>query len=108
MHRRTVDNDFDVDQLDRFHFFLSELKNAGIYWMMDMMSSENGTIGDNKPNRWEAKRNLKFKVHFDGYPDAKQAWMNQVSAIYASINPYTHQSILSDPALASVVLVNRK
>ena len=106
MHRRTVDNDFDVDQLDRFHFFLSELKNAGIYWMMDMMSSENGTIGDNKPNRWEETRNLKFKVHFEAYPEAKQAWKDQVAAIYAGINPYTHQSILSDPALASVVLVN--
>ena len=106
MHRRTVDNDFDVDQLDRFHFFLSELKNAGIYWMMDMMSSENGTIGDTKPNRWEETRNLKFRVHFEADPDAKQAWKDQVAAIYASINPYTHQSILSDPALASVVLVN--
>lgn len=106
MHRRTVDNDFDVDQLDRFHFFLSELKNAGIYWMMDMMSSENGTIGDNEANRWEKTRDLKFRVHFDTDPEAKHAWKNQVSAIYASVNPYTHQSILSDPALASVVLVN--
>ena len=106
MHRRTVDNDFDVEQLDRFHFFLSELKNAGIYWMMDMMSSENSTIGDNEPNRWEKKGDLKFKVHFDAYPYAKQAWINQVAAIYTTINPYTHQSILSDPALATIVLVN--
>lgn len=106
MHRRTVDNDFDVEQLDRFHFFLSELKNAGIYWMMDMMSSENGTIGDNMPHRWEEKRDLKFKVHLNTYPEAKQAWKDQVAAIYARVNPYTHQSILSDPALATVVLVN--
>ncbi|WP_312440317.1 hypothetical protein [Janthinobacterium sp.] len=106
MHLRKVDNDFDVEQLDRFHFFLSELKNAGIYWMMDMMSSENGTIGDNEPNRWEGKNDLKFKVHFNAYPEAQQAWRDQVSAIYAAINPYTHQSILSDPALAAVVLVN--
>lgn len=106
MHRRTVDNDFDVEQLDRFHFFLSELKNAGIYWMMDMMSSENGTIGDNEANRWVETRGLKFKVHFNAYPDAKQAWKDQVAAIYATVNPYTHQSILSDPALATVVLVN--
>jgi hypothetical protein len=106
MAKRTVTNSFDPVQLDNFYYLLSALKNAGVYWMLDMMSSENGTLGDNESNRWVSKFNLKLRVNLDSDQVAQQNWRDMVSAIYASNNPYTGMSTLADPALAGVVLVN--
>ncbi|MYM29505.1 hypothetical protein GTP58_14340 [Duganella sp. CY15W] len=106
MHKSKVDNQFDGEQLRRFYKFLAELKAAGIYWVIDMMSSDNGTIGNDKNNRWEGNLNLKFRVQLPSDQAAKDAWKNQVNAIYAAVNPYTQQSTLSDPALIAVNLVN--
>ncbi|WP_373989588.1 hypothetical protein [Duganella sp. BuS-21] len=106
MHGVSVNTQYNAIQLDRFYYLLKQLKNRGIYWMIDMMSSENGSIGDTEANRWVSHQDLKFRVQIPSDEVARQAWKDQVYSIYARINPHTQQSTLSDPALAGVVLVN--
>lgn len=106
MHQMTSDFGYNSTQQNNFYYFLNELKKRGIYWMIDMMTSENGSIGDANSNRFIARQNLKFRVQLDADDAAKNAWKGQVAAIYDTINPHTQQSTLSDPALAGVVLVN--
>lgn len=106
MHLVRNDYAYNGTQLDNFYYLLNELKKRGIYWMIDMMSSENGSIGDNNSNRFVAHQDLKFRVQLAADSEAQNAWKRQVSAIYSSINPYTQMPILNDPALAGVVLVN--
>lgn len=72
MTNRAVDFDFDPVQLDRFYYFLSALKKQGVYWVIDVMTSENGAFGNVLPNRWIEKHNLKVKVHVK--EDAKAHW----------------------------------
>lgn len=104
MLRRDKDFDFDPEQLDRFYYFLAALKREGIYWLMDIMSSENGAIGDVRPHGWIRKHDLKFRVHVD--PVAMAHWKELADRLYARTNPHTGTSVLEDPALAGVVLLN--
>jgi hypothetical protein len=106
MHLVKVDNQVDEVQLARFHALLKKLKDAGIYWVMDLMSSENGTLGDNESNRWVSHKDLKFRVQILSDLAARKAWEDEVQAIYARVNPHTGLSILNDPALIAVNLVN--
>lgn len=106
MHQVKVDNQVDEVQLARFHLLLKKLKDAGIYWVMDLMSSENGTLGDNESNRWVSTKDLKFRVQIPSDLAARKAWEDEVQAIYARVNPHTGLSTLNDPALIAVNLVN--
>lgn len=104
MTNRTVDFDFDPVQLDRFYYFLSALKKQGVYWVIDVMTSENGAIGNVLPNRWIEKHDLKVKVHLDD--EAKAHWRMLVDKLYVPKNPYTGLSLLNDPAMAGMILLN--
>ncbi|MHA4871114.1 hypothetical protein ACXZ1M_25845 [Duganella sp. PWIR1] len=106
MHQMNSDFGYNSTQQNNFYYLLNELKKRGIYWMIDMMTSENGSIGDTNSNRFIAHQNLKFRVQLEADVAAQNAWKGQVSAIYSTINPGTQQPTLSDPALAGVVLVN--
>jgi hypothetical protein len=99
-------NDFDWDpvQLDRFYYFLSALKREGVYWLFDMMSSENGAIGNVVPHRWIQQYNMKFLVQVD--EGVRAHWRAVVDKLYLSRNPYTDLPLLTDPALAGVTMVN--
>lgn len=104
MSGRTASFDFDPEQLDRFHYLLAALKRAGVYWLFDMLSSENGALGGAMAHRWLQRDNLKWRVQFD--PDAQQHWRALVDRLYLPINPYTGISLFADAALAGVILVN--
>jgi hypothetical protein len=104
MTGRNADFDFDPEQLDRFRYLLGALKRAGVYWLFDMLTSENGALGGAMAHRWQPRDNLKWRVHFD--PAAQQHWRSLVDRLYLPVNPYTGASPLADPALAGVILVN--
>ncbi|BCL74678.1 hypothetical protein JHS3_04140 [Jeongeupia sp. HS-3] len=104
MNGRKVDFDYDPEQLDRFFFFQKALKDEGIYWFVDGMTSWNGAKGDVQPDRWAGKYNLKVDVHVD--PAARQHWLSLVQTLYGRVNPYTGKSTLADDALAGVIQVN--
>lgn len=99
----------DDSQLDRFFYYVSELKNNGIYLLVDGLSAPNGGYGDTSLNgyywdRYIDQKKLKFGVYFD--PVAQQHWKDLVQAIYGTVNPYTQKTLLQDPVLSGVVLVN--
>lgn len=99
----TADFDFDPVQLDRLQYFLAALKKEGVYWLFDVMTSENGFYG-NVPDRWAKNLNLKYRIYQD--PVAQKHWKDSVDKLLMLRNPYTGLTILNDPALAGVTLVN--
>lgn len=104
MTGRERDFDYDPDQLDRFHYLLAALKREGVYWMFDIMTSQNGAVGGVRPHRWVDRHRLKLRVHVE--PQARDHWRRLAETLYAAPNPYTGIAPLHDPALALVILVN--
>jgi hypothetical protein len=104
MTGRSGDFDFDRDRLDRLHYFMSQLKANGIYWVIDILDSDNGAYGGIYPHRWIKKHNLRLDFYTD--KDKRDHWLRLTKDIFATRNPYTGVSILEDPALLSVILIN--
>ncbi len=104
MSDRDEDFDFDPEQLDRFRYLMAALKRNGIYWMLDVLTSQNGAIGGVYPHRWDDQHGLKLDVHFDA--GARAHWHRLAEALLAAPNPYTGIAPLDDPALALAILVN--
>jgi hypothetical protein len=103
MEGRRTDFDYDPEQLDRFYYLLGALKRNGIYLILNGLSSDNGGYG-NIAERWIGTKQLHQGVYFD---TEKQAhWKKLMATMYGSTNPYTGMSILKDPALAGLILVN--
>ena len=104
MTGRTGDFDYDPELLDRFRYLMAALKREGIYWIIDVMTSPNGAIGNVQPERWTDRYNLKVELYTSD--DARRHWRRLAETLLATLNPYTGQSPLADPALAALVLVN--
>lgn len=104
MTGRVRDFDYDPEQLDRLHYFLASLRKAGIRWLIDAATSDNGAYGNVLPHRWINRHDIKVRVHID--QDVQEHWRRMVTSLYGRINPYTGSSILADSALFGVVLFN--
>lgn len=104
MSERDKDFDFDPVQLDRFHYLMAALKKNGVYWMIDILSSQNGAIGGVYPHRWDDKHNLKMRLHVE--EAAKAHWQKLAKKLLATKNPYTGLAPAKDPALALVITTN--
>jgi len=104
MSGREQDFDLDQTQLDRFFRFVAALKEEGIYWVIDGLTSDNGAYGDADRNRWKKKHNLKRDLLFDA--KAQAHWTRLTTDLWGRKNPYTGLSTLQDTALLGVILVN--
>ncbi|MDN5936426.1 MAG: beta-galactosidase, partial [Nitrosospira sp.] len=104
MTGQSKDFDFNQVQLDRLHYLLAQLKANGIYWVIDLLDSDNGAYGGVYPHRWVKKHNLRLDFYTD--EDKRNHWLRLVKDIFASRNPYTETSTLQDPALLGVILIN--
>jgi hypothetical protein len=100
---------FDPVQLGRLHALLAFLKNEGIYWMFDGLSSSKGgfsnSIVDKNKDQWAPSPfDVKTGVYIsDMY---REHYKELVRKLFLTVNPHTHLSIIDDPALAGVILVN--
>jgi hypothetical protein len=103
MNRRTADLEADPVQLRRLHHLLHRLRAAGVYYMLNLISSDNGAYG-NVYERWRPQKGLIARMYTE--PEAMAHWKAWVRRVYASPNPFTGQTILQDPALAGVALLN--
>lgn len=104
MSNKKVDFSFDLEQLDRWFYFLAALKREGIYWLMDGMTSSNGALGNVYPHRWIPKYNLLERVYYE--EQIQEHWKEMVRKILMVKNPYTGIETIKDPALIGIVLVN--
>ncbi|ADI29146.1 cellulase family glycosylhydrolase [Methylotenera versatilis] len=103
MEGRKVDFDYNPEQLDRFQYLISALKSNGIYLILNGLSNDNGGYG-NITERWLGKKQLHQGIYFDAEKQAH--WKKLMATMYGSVNPYTGMSILKDPTLAGLILVN--
>ena len=103
MEGRQKDFDFSHEQLDRFYYLLAQLKNNGIYYLLNGLSNDNGAYGD-VAERWISKKGMISGVYFDVEKQAH--WKKLIEKMYGSTNPYTGVATLKDPAFAGMILVN--
>lgn len=104
MTRRTRDFDFDPEQFDRLQYLMAELKAAGIYWLVDGLTSNNAAYGDAPANRYQSRHRAKWDV-LTG--DAGfEHWATLVDRLWGARNRYTGTVPLADPAMLGVILVN--
>ncbi len=104
MTNRSKDFDFDPEQLDRLHYLLSQLKAAGIYWIVDGMTSDNGAWGNVQPHRWVTKYRARMDVLTE--PKGFAHWATLVERLWGAKNPYTGIAPMQDPAMLGMILVN--
>lgn len=103
MTGRVKDFDFNPEQFDRFHYLLAALRREGIYYILNGLSSDNGAYG-NVDQRWLNQRGLKRRLFFD-YA-AQTHWKDLMRHMLGATNPYTGTTVLDDPALAGLIMVN--
>ncbi|MFA5983232.1 MAG: hypothetical protein WC782_04370 [Methylococcaceae bacterium] len=103
MEGRKQDLDFDPVQLDNFHYLLSVLKQQGIYYILNGLSSDNAAFG-NVDERWVDQQHAKLRVFYD--LEMQNHWKLLMGKMLASVNPYTGTSTLNDAALAGIIMVN--
>lgn len=104
MTSRFKDFDFDPEQFDRLHYLLAQLKAAGIYWIVDGLTSDNAAWGDVRPHRWVKKYRTKMDVLTD--PKAFAHWATLIERLWGAKNPYTGIAPMHDPAMLGMILVN--
>ncbi len=104
MQGRNKDFDVDPDGLARLHGLLAQLKEAGIYWLVDGMTSDNGGYGDVGPNRYVRKHDTKVDALLTS--DGFDHWAQLVDVIWGVKNPHTGLAPLADPAMLGIILVN--
>ncbi len=104
MKDKNEDFAYDVEEMDKMHYFLSALKREGIYWIVDGMTSDNASYGGVFPHRWVKKHHVLARIYTD--PLAQQHWRDQVERLLGKVNPYTGKSTLHDEALMGVLMVN--
>lgn len=103
MENRVNDFDFSPTQLENLYYLLAQMKKAGIYYIMDVITSGNGGYG-NLSKRWVDTKYLGKRVFIDD--EAQAHWKKMVDKLFNSVNPYTGTTLLKDPALAGLILVN--
>lgn len=103
MESRKQDFDYNPEQLDRFYYLVAALKRNGMYLILNGLSNGNGGYG-NVDERWLGKKGLHQRLYFEA--EAQAHWKKLISTMYGAVNPYTGMTILKDPVLAGVILVN--
>ncbi|MRW93042.1 hypothetical protein GJ699_23875 [Duganella sp. FT80W] len=104
MSGRLTDFDFNPTVVDRIQYLLYALKNAGIYYVLNGLSSENAAYG-NIPQRWLNSKNAKLRMYYD--TTMQDHWKKMVTLMLATPNPYNNKTpIFADPAFAGLILVN--
>lgn len=104
MTGRKGDFDYDPVAFDRLHYLMAKLKSAGIYWIVDGMTSDNGAYGNVQPHRWVNRYRLKERLYYDA--SALEHWKRLVTSVWGRVNPYIGLAPMNDPAMLGMILVN--
>ncbi len=103
MDGQLQDFGYRQDTLDRFRYFMAVLKQNGIYWIVDGLTSNAGALGG-MTDRWGTEGRLKLKTHVENA--AFGHWLRFQVDIFGTVNPYIGLVPFEDPAMAIVVPFN--
>jgi len=103
MEGQLQDFEYRQDILDRFRYYMAALKQNGIYWIVDGLTSNGGALGG-VTDRWGTEGRLKLKTHVENA--AFGHWLRFQVDIFGTVNPYTGLVPFEDPAMAVVVPFN--
>ncbi len=103
MEGQLQDFEYRQDILDRFRYYMAALKQNGIYWVIDGLTSNAGALGG-VTDRWGTEGRLKLKTHVENA--AFGHWLRFQVDIFGTVNPYTGLVPFEDPAMAMVVPFN--
>ena len=91
--------EIDWQALDRFHYFVAELKKRGIYIWMDVHAHRAAYADDDI--RLPVERNgYKHVMYFS--ETAQKRIMERVEQIMTTVNPYTGIPLAEDPAIVTI------
>lgn len=98
---------FNPEIIDRFDAFVKELIDEGLYFTTDLYVSrpvEWKDLGIDRPGKMSGNA---YKVLLSaGYGPAVENWKRFARVFLTHVNPYTGRSLVDEPALVSLVLVN--
>ena len=103
MEGQLQDFEYRQDILDRFRYYMAALKQNGIYWVVDGLTSNAGALGG-VTDRWRTEGQFKLKTHVENA--AFGHWLRFQVDIFGTVNPYTGLVPFEDPAMAMVVPFN--
>ena len=96
-------SDIDPMMLDRYHYFVYQLKKRGIYIWMDLHVGRQAFADDG----------LRLPTSNDGYKnklfyteDMKKSMQKKIEQIMCTVNPYTGIPLAEDPCIVTVSFVN--
>ncbi len=96
---------FDAEELDRFDWFVSELKRNGVYVLLEVATNRAFSEVDGVSNADASVANGHKLVPFFA-ADWRDAFLRWTRAWLGRTNPYTQLRYADDPVIAMVELVN--
>jgi hypothetical protein len=95
---------FDQAKLDRFEFFVSELRKRGVYFSLDLLVDRQYLPGDGVRDADKLGYGAKMSAIFD--PRLIELQKDYARLYLTHRNPYTGLSLVEDPAVVFVSIVN--
>jgi len=97
-----ADFDFNEERLDLVDYFVSCLKERGIYIYFDAVTSWNGY---KKGSSW-GLTGVNLKKDIMALPEVREHWRTGVTKLLTHMNPYTKTKLVDDPAIAVMLFYN--
>ena len=91
---------------DNFDYLVYCLKKNGLYITIDVYTARRGITREELPKYGPITSAAEYKALLWIDDDVFQNWKDAAKNFYTRINPYTKKSLLDDPVLISVNLVN--
>ena len=100
------DLEFNAEFLDRFEYFVSCLKDRGIYLYLDAMTSWKGYT---KAKTWSKEgMAVQFKQRIYVEDAVRTHWEAGVRQLLTHLNSYTQTRLIDDPMVAVVLFFNEQ
>ena len=98
---RTKPQELDPENLDRFDYFVAQLKKNGIYVVLDLRTSRSVS-----PIEEPELANLPFARHEIFMPQLQKLQQDYITSLLTHRNPYTGLPLAEDPVLALLIVHN--
>jgi hypothetical protein len=95
---------FDTDKLDRFEFFVAELRKRGIYFFVDLLVDRQFKPADAVRDAEKLGFGAKMAAHFN--PRLIELQKEYARGYLTHRNPYTGFTLAEDPAVVFISIIN--